>query len=192
MNRLYTFPTSVVLERAAAGVPEFMCPDLTPYAAVLEGYLGDAQCDDILERVGRLEPYGVRGCGAVTRECASDPSLDIVESAARKLNDWYFRYDLNRGQHSWLQTYGPGDQYQRHMDASPGQRRKLTAVVMLSHPKEYEGGDLGLFVIPKEHTVPRTRGTIVVFQPWIEHAVSPVTSGLRQTINMGFWGPPFK
>lgn len=194
MPRLYTFPSTVVLERAAAGTPEFMRPDMTPYAAVLEGILSDSECDAIQQKITRLEPYGVLGCGATTRECVSDSVLDIIETVARHANDRYFHFDLDRGQHSWLQTYGEGDKYQRHMDGSPGQTRKLTAVAILSHPLSYEGGDLTLYVTPKEHQIPRTRGTIVVFQSWIEHDVSPVKgiNSERQTINMGFWGPPFR
>lgn len=192
MGGLYTFPSQLSIDRAVDSTPNFMWPSRTPYAVMLEGGLTCSECDDIQERLGRLEPYGVTGCSASTRECVDDPSLNVVETIARNVNDMYFKYDLDAGQHSWLQSYGDGDEYQRHMDGSPGQTRKLTAVVMLSDPKSYDGGKLTLFVTPKSFIASQTRGTIIVFQPWIEHEVSTITAGNRQSLNMGFWGPHFR
>jgi hypothetical protein len=192
MSKLLTFPSETALERAEAGTPEFMRPNQVPYAVCLEGILRDEECDAIQETLMHVDPYVVKGCGAVTREIVAAPCLDIIETAARNMNDWYFKYDLDPGQHSWLQTYGVDGDYHRHMDGTPGQMRKLTAVALLSHPLSYDGGRLTMYVEPKHFNVPKTRGTVVVFQHWVEHDVSPVTSGERQTINMGFWGPPFK
>jgi predicted 2-oxoglutarate/Fe(II)-dependent dioxygenase YbiX len=165
---------------------------MVPYAVTLPGVLRDEECDEIVEKLNAVSSYEVAHCDAITREIVSDSCLDMIETVARKANDWYFKYDLYRGQHSWMQTYMRGDKYQRHMDGSPGQTRKLTAVAMLSHPLSYDGGNLAMYVNPRSYPIPRTRGTIVVFQHWVEHEVTPVTDGLRQTINMGFWGPPFK
>lgn len=188
---LYTFPTEEDLAQRAAYTPQFMRPSVTPYAAAFEGFLNDAECDAILESLGQLEPYAVLGCGAITRECLADPTLNSIETAARAMNRLFWQYELDPGQHSWLQTYEAGGKYKLHADGSPGQTRKMTAVAMLSKPEDYRGGALRLHVNPKSHQVPRTRGTVVVFQPWIEHEVLPVFAGTRQTINMGFWGPPF-
>lgn len=193
MKSHWTFPGESGLDRAASNVPDFMRPSLVPHAAVLESFLSDEECDEILKIIPFVPGYTVRDCGAVTREIPFDPALDPIERAARILNDWYFKFDLDPGQHSWLQTYETGGEYQRHADGSPGQTRKLTAVAMLSHPLEYVGGTLELFSHPPQSIlVPRLRGTIVVFQHWMEHEVRPVTAGVRQTINMGFWGPPFR
>lgn len=194
MARLYTFPSDVVLARAVAETPEFMRRSFVPYAVVLEGILSDYECEEISETLGRVDPYGVMHCEAITREVVAAPCLDIIETVARHANEKYFQYDLDPGQHSWLQTYEQGGAYQKHMDGSPGQTRKLTAVAILSHPESYEGGNLTMYVTPKEHAVPRTRGTVVVFQSWVEHEVTPIAGvgSERQTINMGFWGPPFK
>lgn len=169
-----------------------MRPSKTPYAVILEGILSDEVCDHISDSLSSLETYSFRACGAQTRECESDPSLGPLESIARFTNDTYWGYDLDPGQHSWLQTYEAGNSYMRHFDGAPGQTRKLTAVLMLSDPAAYAGGDLEIFVVPTSIKIPRTRGTVVVFQPWLEHEVTPVSSGIRQTINMGFWGPEFR
>lgn len=187
-----SFPDTEALEDAATGAPDFMQPSRVPYAVGIEGILTDAQCDAIVNSLEHLEPYSFKACGGITRECSSDPSLDAIETIGRGLNEWFFNYDLTEGQHSWMQTYAKGNEYRRHMDGSPGQTRKLTAVALLSDPDDYEGGYLALYVRPKTFVVPRTRGTVVVFQHWVEHDVSRVSGGKRQTINMGFWGPPFR
>lgn len=192
MSALLTFPSETALERAYSSTPDFMRPSEVPYAVSLEGALSVDECESISDVLESVDSYSVKGCGAVTREIVASPVLDPIETIARNINDWYFKFDLDAGQHSWLQTYMPNGDYHRHMDGSPGQTRKLTAVAILSSPLTYDGGRLTMYVAPKTFVVPKTRGTVVVFQHWVEHDVSTVTSGKRQTINMGFWGPPFK
>ena len=189
---LHTYPSPEDLLALATATPEYMRPNQIPFAVALEGFLDEDVCDHIREAGLDLESYTVRDCGAITRECEPIPALEPIEDAARTLNRIYWEYDLDPGQQSWLQTYEKGMNYQRHMDGSPGQMRKLTAVAFVSPETDYDGGDLRLYYHPMSFDIPRTRGTVVVFQPWIEHEVLPVTGGIRQSINMGFWGPPFK
>lgn len=192
MSELLTFPSVRIREEASWETPEFMRPSKVPYAVSLEGALTSQECYKIREALSHIEAYKVAGCGAVTREIVAAPCLDPIETVARNVNSVFFGYDIDPGQHSWLQTYGPNDGYKRHMDGSPGQTRKLTAVAMLSDVRDYEGGRLTMYAEPRDFVVPKTIGTVVVFQHWVEHEVSPITAGIRQTINMGFWGPPFK
>lgn len=194
MSGLLTFPSQYRLEQAYSATPEFMRPSKVPYAVMIPEALTPQECSEISENLMRTEPdpYHAANCGAETREFVSSPWLDPIERIARVVNDFYFKFDLDEGQHSWLQTYWPGGDYRRHMDGSPGQTRKLTAVAMLSEPAQYEGGRLTMYVTPRDFSVTNHQGTVVVFQSWVEHDVAPVTSGMRQTINMGFWGPPFK
>jgi hypothetical protein len=192
MVAIWTFPSPNDLGLLAGGTPEFMRPNEVPFAALVESHLSDAQCDAILEALNPLEGYRHKGCDAWTREIAEHPSLDPIEEAARYLNFMYWEYVLDPGQYSWLQTYEKDQGYQRHADGRPGQMRKLTAVAMLSDENDYDGGVLRLHWRPTTFGTKLPRGSIVVFQPWVEHDVTPVTRGVRQTINMGFWGPPFK
>jgi hypothetical protein len=189
---IVTVPSRKVLEEKAARTPEFMRPDKMPYAAVLEGFIPASDCDDIIAALEKEPIYNFPTCGAATREVESHPTLNPIEGVARAVNWLYWNYDLDDGQYSWMQTYSRDGCYKRHMDGSPGQTRKLTAVVMLSDPDDYKGGHLELYPPTGTYEVPRTRGTVVVFLPWIEHEVTMVFHGTRQTINMGFWGPPFR
>lgn len=190
---IQTFPNAELIEEYANLVPAYMRPNLNPYAVVLEGILTDEECNRILDRGMRLEPYNFSTCGAITREF--DPghfSLAQIENVALGMNNLYWNYDLDERPVSWMQTYETGTDYKIHTDTAPGQTRKLTAIALLSDPTEYDGGKLVIHAEPFSFAVPRTRGTIVVFQPWLLHEVTNVSDGIRQTINMGFWGPPFK
>lgn len=192
MATLTTYPSKEVLQTRAADTPKHMRPNEVPFAAVLEGFLSVEQCIEIQNLAKSVEAYTHPDCGALTREIPFDPSLDPIEEAGRFLNRMYWKYDLDPGQFSWLQTYEAGMGYQMHMDGSPGQMRKLTAVALLTEEDQYAGGTLRLHYHPLSFDIPRSRGTISMFPSWILHDVSPVTKGVRQTINMGFWGPPFK
>jgi hypothetical protein len=190
---LTTFPSLEQLEELNSKTPAYMVPNVLPYAAIGEGWLSDKECDNILWEYMDKVAYNFPHCNALTRECSRplDQVLDPMQNFARKMNDRLWKYDL-RSSGAWLQTYEPPNDYQKHMDIVPGQNRKLSAVLMLTDSETYFGGDLGIYSWPDKFYVSRTRGTIVVFQPWLVHFVSPVFKGTRQTINMGFWGPNFR
>ena len=59
----------------------------------------------------------------------------------------------------------------------------------MNDPSEFEGGKLEMRFEQKEHTVPLNKGTIVAFPSFIEHRVTPVTSGTRYTATMWVNGP---
>jgi len=193
MPNLTTFPTLKDMEELKHNTPMYMCPSNVPYAAIGEGWLSDKECDDILFEYMDKPTYKFPHCNALTRECPRplDRVLDPMVEFARRMNSSLWNYDLTSTA-AYLQTYTPGRNYQKHMDVVPGQMRKLSAVLMLSDPFDYEGGRLQFWYWPDPFDVPYARGTIVVFNSWLVHEVRPVSKGTRQTINMGFWGPNFR
>ena len=63
--------------------------------------------------------------------------------------------------------------------------RKISIVVQLTDPSDYEGGDFQFRNYGgnvETMGVLRQRGTVLVFPSWIEHQVTPVTKGKRQTL----------
>jgi len=189
MDKFSTFPSKSYLEAAAKRTPEFMTPNELPYALINEGYLDDALCDAIIQDAMKEEPYEFEHCNAVTRELYPTPrSVVPVENLGFVLNELYWQYTLRGETAGWVQTYTEGGSYQLHMDGAPGQDRKMTAVVLLTDPSEYVGGDLEFVVHPHSVKAPRTRGTIIVFPHWLLHRVTPLESGQRQTLNLGFFG----
>lgn len=191
---MYTIPHEEDLERYAVRMLPGMFPNTQPLAVVNEGFLTDEQCDAILAEVEKIEPYNFPTCGAsMTRQIDSlVPSLTMASNLGHYINEIYWQYNLVDGLISWMQTYNKGDNYELHTDTSPGQSRKLTGVIMLTDHEDYNGGVLELHPPPHQYNISRKRGTIVFFQPWIPHLVTEVTYGTRKTINMGYFGPPFK
>jgi hypothetical protein len=188
-----TFPPMDVVTSAFISAKPYMSPNDNPFVIVAEGYLTKRQCDAIKADVDKLLPIKLNICAADTRDCGFPlpevyrPVVDFVH----KTNSLWWEYDLYPEAAAFHQKYGPGGSYQLHMDGQVGQNRKLTAVLMLSEPQEYGGGDLIIHYHPNEFIAPKTRGTIVVFQSWMLHEVTEVM-GDRETVNFGFWGPPFK
>jgi hypothetical protein len=190
--KLYTLPDEDMMDTLNKHTPDYMLPNRIPYAAVIEGALTGNECQEIVHMGMFEEPYRLKSCGAETRELKDVPHLDKMAEIARWIND--FTWDLKLDDHyaPWLQTYYGDDEYKTHMDSAPGQSRKLTAVAMLTDPVGYMGGDLIIEPPPFKWYVPKTIGTVVVFLPWLLHTVTPITEGTRQTVNMGFYGPPLR
>ena len=71
--------------------------------------------------------------------------------------------------------------------------RKLSVVVQLSDPEDYEGGNLQIMSEDgKSYFVPRQRGTIVVFDSRAQHRVLKVTKGVRKSLVGWVVGPRWK
>jgi len=63
--------------------------------------------------------------------------------------------------------------------------RKISIIIALSDPKDYEGGELHFSELNKSYKL--NKGTIVVFKSDEMHGVTPVTSGKRKVIiSFGF------
>jgi PKHD-type hydroxylase len=117
--------------------------------------------------------------------------------AVSKLNAQFFNFDLTGfGEHLQLANYESADtgMYGWHIDmGSEGPCRKLSVVLQLSDPSEYEGGSLELQPYNAEIIRPqKRRGLLVAFPSWTLHQVTPVTQGSRQSLVAWISGPPFK
>ena len=71
--------------------------------------------------------------------------------------------------------------------------RKLSFVLQLSDPSEYEGGNLQLIDEGGRcYFAPRKRGTVILFDSRTQHRVLKVTKGLRKSIVGWTVGPRWK
>ena len=80
---------------------------------------------------------------------------------------------------------------------NPGQDsvydRKLSVTLLLSHPDDYEGGNLELITsLPTDAEKYRQQGSAVVFPSFIGHRVTPVTKGKRYSLVAWLEGPKFQ
>ena len=71
--------------------------------------------------------------------------------------------------------------------------RKLSFVIQLSNPEDYEGGNLQLLSEDgKKYFAPRQRGTIIIFDSRTQHRVLKVTEGRRKSLVGWIVGPRWK
>ena len=114
---------------------------------------------------------------------------------ASSLNAEYFSFDLS-GFHESLQLCNYYEEaqgeYKWHQDFGGDFCRKLSLVLQLSDPSEYEGGDLQIKTNAYEATMKKQRGLIIVFPSWTLHQVTPVVKGNRQSLVAWIAGPEFK
>ena len=101
---------------------------------------------------------------------------------------WNFQYE--KCEPVQFTEYKPGQHYDWHYDYNSDKNdqtiRKLSIVVSLSNPSEYEGGDFLLSNAnvskpAEELTVSeiKPKGSILVFPSFLWHKVVPVTKGVR-------------
>lgn len=71
--------------------------------------------------------------------------------------------------------------------------RKLSVVLQLTDPDEYEGGNLELINESGDpYIAPRIRGTVIIFDSRTQHRVMPITKGKRKSLVGWIVGPRWK
>ena len=79
--------------------------------------------------------------------------------------------------------------------------RKLSLVVQLSDPADYDGAELELFQVHADagddelatfRAQSTAQGTVVVFPSFEYHRVTPLRSGMRHSLVSWVSGPPFR
>jgi predicted 2-oxoglutarate/Fe(II)-dependent dioxygenase YbiX len=138
-----------------------------------------------------------------------------------KANRENFLYDISQYDNESLQytRYGAGEYYTWHpdsgiselykpsavcnhevekkvndyMNTNTQQIRKLTCVLQLSNPEDYEGGQFQLLdETGKTYFAPKQKGTIIVFDSRTQHRVLKVTNGVRKSIVGWVVGPRWR
>lgn len=120
-----------------------------------------------------------------------------LERVVTQLNANFYQFDLTGfGEALQLTNYSSDEQgmYRWHQDfgGRNSVSRKLSLVLQLSHPSDYEGGNLQILTSGEPTTIDKKRGLITVFPSWTLHQVTPVTKGTRQTLVTWISGPQFK
>jgi PKHD-type hydroxylase len=122
---------------------------------------------------------------------------DQMAYIARCLNGQFFELDLfgfvEDMQYTKYQS--GGDHYGWHMDKGSiyPAPRKMSLVMQLSDPDEYEGGDLEFLAGPGDPIkATRQKGIVYAFPSYVLHRVTPVTKGTRRSLVVWVAGPKFK
>jgi PKHD-type hydroxylase len=122
-----------------------------------------------------------------------------ILQAFTDVNRQNFRYSLTGLENTQFTKYVEENQsfYNWHKDEEPtgfkhGPTRKLSGVLFLSDPKDYEGGELQICNGPEDIiTIEPKKGRMVFFPSFTIHKVNPVTKGVRYTAVNWARGPAF-
>jgi len=74
-------------------------------------------------------------------------------------------------------------------------KRKVSMVVQLSDPSEYEGGELQYFKggnPENSESIMKMKGLTVVFPSYMMHRVTPITKGVRKSLVLWLGGEHYK
>ena len=126
--------------------------------------------------------------------------FDRMWKMAIQANDEWFNFHLSKIDYMQLAEYDSAYQgeYKKHHDVfwmnnDPKYHRKLTAVVQLTDPSEYEGGNFEVYCDehPNKDEI-RTLGTTIFIPSFLDHQATPVTSGVRYSLACWFDGPKWR
>lgn len=112
-------------------------------------------------------------------------------------NEKFFNFDLTMIENLQFTYYNSEEQgcYKAHVDPNCWMlphNRKLSLVMQLSDPSEYEGGDLKLHNSNDPIVIRKEKGMVVCFPSYTLHEVTPVTKGERYSLVAWIHGPAFK
>jgi PKHD-type hydroxylase len=182
---------------------------LTPFT--LTGAFSPKECDRIID-LARSRPLDEAGLvknvadPAIRRaelawlderpgaEWVMDRIVETVARANREVFDFALtdfaesaqvaRYGAEReGHFGWHSDIGAG---------AVAERRKLTMVVQLSEPSDYEGGFLEVWPDGNVRQSETARGAATIFPSFHLHRVTPVTAGERWSLTVWAHGPAFR
>ena len=129
----------------------------------------------------------------VTFEPYYSPVGCILTTHMLEINRHQWNYDIRGIQDIQIAHYTEGGHYDWHTDTTPPDenniQRKLSGVLMLSDPNDYEGGVLE---IKDSEMPPLKQGMLIVFPSFMKHRVTKVTKGNRFTAVAWAVGPAFR
>lgn len=129
--------------------------------------------------------------------------FDELWKMAIQSNDEWFKFHITRISFLQLAEYSESYQgeYKKHHDVfwmnnDPMYHRKLTCVLQLTNPNDYDGGDFELYDLtggqyPNKEEL-RQQGTAIFVPSFTPHAALPVTRGTRYSIAAWFEGPKWR
>lgn len=186
-------------------------PDSARYLDMVQLHSGlsDGQLDWIRDYGDRLTKTDVKLYGTYNDDMVkakgahfapNDDTLWLYEEMAKlvkRINGASYRFDLTGfSENFYYHTYqgDGGDHFAWHVDAGAKtpEPRKLSVVLQISDPDEYEGGEFEVRTPRGENEALKKRGIVTAFPSHKIHRVRPVTKGIRRVLVMFAAGPHFR
>jgi PKHD-type hydroxylase len=114
--------------------------------------------------------------------------FDKFSGLLGQINHAHFMYDIDGFDAFQYTKYKKNQHYNWHFDAFTEYQafeRKISAVVMLTDPEKYTGGELEVVIdgnIEKPMSIRPPKGSVIFFASWMPHRVAPVKSGVRKSL----------
>lgn len=175
--------------------------------------LQPAECDDIVRRAENYAPHTATvGFASDAREnghyrssvvrwldvAAEQAIVDRLMAFVRSSNRTNFGVDIAAPFELQFTEYhdASGGKYDWHQDvwleSNRPYDRKLSLVLQLSEPGDYEGGSFEFFGVQNPAALFAPRGSILIFPSWLQHRVLPVTRGIRRSLVSWVEGPRWR
>lgn len=120
-----------------------------------------------------------------------------MQNLCAKVNLDKFQFDLEKFEVFQYGKYKEGQFYNWHTDSGPTlpMHRKLSLMVALTHPDEYDGGEICINTNGNQDeplVLKMEPGSVIVIPSWVPHVVKPVTRGERVSLVAWATGPKFR
>ena len=193
-------------------IPERICDDIVRYGQEQEKEIAVTGDSDI-KNLTKLELKNIQKKRKSDVVWMSDrwiyKEIQPYIHQANRNAEWNFEWDWSEA--CQFTEYKVGQYYDWHCDSysepynhpknpnSHGKQRKLSMTVSLTHPDEYEGGDLefdfrnsDVGSQPRVCEEIRKKGSVIIFPSFVWHRVKPVTKGTRHSLVCWNLGYPFR
>lgn len=175
--------------------------------AYINNFLNLEECEKIIKLGESLLPEtattfgGNQGNERDSKTSWIFPSKDSefifrkVTDAVISLNSQFFNFELDGFAEGFQFTKyeAPAGKYDLHIDKTyKSVIRKMSVVIQLSNPNDFEGGDLLLQTGNEPTVMKKEQGYLVMFPSYTLHGVTPVTKGTRYSLVAWITGPQFK
>lgn len=185
---------------------------------VSKSFLTKEECDTIVkEATEKGTMKGVIGENSSVVESIRDSDVSWIDDInlknkimlkAHEINTavgWNF--DIRYAENIQFTLYSENQTYNWHVDSNldrvmiegrpaieSDMVRKISLVIPLTEPDEYEGGEFFLYdhSSNKKYRMNGEKGDIIAFPSFLLHKVAPVVSGTRMTLVCWINGPAFK
>jgi PKHD-type hydroxylase len=196
--------------KSVDGVSWVLQPNTIHPCAWMQGAFSWDECDEII-KIGKK---GELKTAAIINQKKDQDINDIRLSEVRwvhpseaewiyakmtgvvqALNEQYFGFDLfNFGEAMQFTEYtAPGGHYTWHTDMALNfSPRKLSIILQLTDPDEYEGGEFEYWQGNNPDKIENSRGTVIAFPSYMLHRIKPMISGTRNSLVAWISGPQFK
>ena len=143
----------------------------------------------IEESGGKVDMTEHRSClNYFWKSKASEALIDRVHDQIQEVNTHYWNLKISPKKEAavTIVEYNKGDRFNWHQDWSAiheeNKTRWLSAVIQISDPATYVGGDLDIYAGPDIYQASRAQGDLIIFPSFMYHRVTPVLHGQRVSL----------